>query len=89
MQAMLAKRCGLKWHPHLFRHMAGFLILEDNPAAAAIAQRILGHKRMETTERFYLSRKTEAAFNHYDTLLKARQAGGSIKPQGCSGRKRG
>ena len=81
MKALIAKRCGLKANPHLFRHLAGLLIIDDRIEAAPVVQRVLGHKRLETTENFYLSRKTKAAFDHLDELIERRRAGIETKPR--------
>jgi integrase len=74
----LAERCGVAMHPHLFRHLAGMMILRDNPAAHGQVQRVLGHKQLSSTMSFYTGMETTGAVEHYqDTLLARRQAGPS------------
>ena len=65
----LLKRCGQDMHPHLFRHLAAMLILTDNPGAYGQAQRVLGHKSIDTTISFYAGMEGSAAFRHYDAMV--------------------
>lgn len=61
--------CGLKMHPHLFRHVAAMIILEQNPGAYGQAQRVLAHKNINTTISHYCGMEGPAAFRHYDALV--------------------
>jgi integrase len=69
IQKSIAGRCGLHFNPHLFRHLAGQIMLEDNPAAHGLVQRILGHKSINTTLSFYSGTETKAAHRHYEALI--------------------
>ncbi len=60
---------GLAWNPHLFRHFAAKLILDNRPGAYGIAQRMLGHRSSHTTTSFYSGHETAAAARHYDLLI--------------------
>lgn len=62
-------RCGMKMHPHLFRHLAAMIILEQNPGAYGQAQRVLAHKNINTTISNYCGMEGPAAFRHYDALV--------------------
>ena len=48
---------GAVWHPHLFRHLAAGLYLEENPGEYETVRRLLGHARIETTVRYYAGMK--------------------------------
>ena len=69
MQKALATRCGLLFNPHLFRHMAAWLTLRQNPGAHGQVQRILGHKSLSSTMAFYSGLEGPAALQHYDRLV--------------------
>ena len=69
MGKMIASRCGLRMHPHLFRHMAAWLTLRENPDAHGQVQRILGHKSLTSTMAFYSGLEGAAALQHYDQLV--------------------
>ena len=65
----IAARCGLRFNPHLFRHLAAKITLDANPGAYGQVQRILGHKSINTTMSYYTGAETQAAFRHYDALV--------------------
>jgi len=66
---------GLTVNAHLFRHLAVTLYLREQPEDVETARRILGHKSLTTTLRFYAEIKAEAAFRRYDAVI------GSLRPQ--------
>ena len=65
----IAARCGLRFNPHLFRHLAAKIILDAHPGAYGLVQRVLGHESIKTVMDFYTGPETTAAFAHYNTLL--------------------
>jgi integrase len=69
IQRCVLKQCGLKVHPHLFRHIAAMVILQANPGAHGMVQRLLGHKNLQTTQNFYTGMETTAAFRAHDDLI--------------------
>jgi integrase len=69
IQLCVLKRCGLKVHPHLFRHITAKVILDANPGAHGMVQRVLGHKNIRTTQTFYTGMETAAAFRAHDALI--------------------
>lgn len=69
IQKAIADRCGLAFHPHLFRHLAAWLILRQNPGAHGQVQRVLGHKSLNSTMAFYSGLESTAALQHYDALV--------------------
>jgi integrase len=65
---------GLVVHPHLFRHLAAKLYLDANPGDYETVRRVLSHKSIETTIRFYTGLETPAAVRHFDkTILNLRR----------------
>jgi integrase len=65
---------GLQVHPHLFRHIGAKLYLDANPGEYETVRRVLGHKSINTTIRFYTGLETPAAVRHYDkTILNLRR----------------
>ena len=66
---------GLKVNLHLFRHLAAKLYLDQNPGGYEVCRRILGHRSMDTTTRFYAGMETAAASRHFDDeILKLRRS---------------
>jgi integrase len=55
---------------HQFRHAAGALILKHHPGRYELVKRILGHKSVETTMRFYLNMETTQASEIYTDIVR-------------------
>jgi integrase len=69
------KATGLSVNLHLFRHIAAKLYLDRNPGGYEVMRRLLGHRAMETTIRFYAGMENAAAGRHFDdVILNIRQA---------------
>jgi integrase len=66
---MIRKQTGLQMHTHLFRHLAGFLILREHPGEFETVRLLLGHRSLETTVRFYSGMEQAAAFRRYDEIV--------------------
>jgi integrase len=81
IQKAIAERCGLKFHPHLFRHMAAWITLRNNPTAHGQVQRVLGHKSLGSTMAFYSGMETPAARQHYDELIAGHRRPPNGPPQ--------
>jgi len=47
------RRVGIRIPPHLYRHIVGWIWLRKDPNALPAVQKLLGHKRLETTMKFY------------------------------------
>lgn len=60
---------GLYVTPHGFRHFAAFLYLTEHPGEYATVQKILGHKKLDTTIKFYAPLTTASALERYGDLL--------------------
>jgi integrase len=65
----ILRETGLVMNPHLFRHLAAKLVLERRPEAIEIVRRLLGHKSVATTLKFYAELKQEIAFREYDAMI--------------------
>jgi len=70
MSTYVAKRCGAKTNPHLYRHLAAKLWLEAFPGAYGVVRMLLGHKNLKTTIDSYCGTEFKAAFIQYDQLLQ-------------------
>jgi integrase len=66
---LVRQRAGLEVNPHLFRHLAAKLVLEDTPGGYGIAQDILGHKSPKTTRNFYAGTETAASLRHFERIV--------------------
>jgi hypothetical protein len=66
---------GVHVYPHLMRAFAGLTFLEQNPGQYELLRRILGHKQVQTTVRYYTGLERELAFKLSDqALLRQRHA---------------
>jgi integrase len=65
----IKRETGLVMNVHLFRHAAVTLYLQSHPEDLETARRILGHKSLNTTMRFYAEIKTTASFRRYDDVI--------------------
>jgi integrase len=70
IQTNLSRHVGIEFHPHAFRHLAGKLILDDNPGGHELARQFLGHKRIQTTVNYYTGVDTRRAGRHFQDLLE-------------------
>jgi len=69
------KAIGLRVNLHLFRHIAAKFYLDNHPGGYEVVRRILAHKSMETTTRFYAGMETASASKHFDSeVLKLRDS---------------
>lgn len=65
---------GVRLTSHQFRHLAGFLYLKENPGGHEVVRRLLGHKSIETTIRFYVGMEVQDAVRHYDDHIAKRRS---------------
>ena len=62
----------LKVNAHLFRHIGAKLYLDVMPGGYEVIRRVLGHKKMDTTVRFYTGFETKTAAKHFDKVILQR-----------------
>lgn len=68
------RHIGAQLNPHLFRCLAGVLILRENPDAIGDLRLLLGHKGLETALRFYaLVSREQAAERHVARITRLRE----------------
>jgi integrase len=64
------KSTGLRITVHQFRHAAGALILKHRPGEYELVRRILGHKSVQTTIRFYLALESTQASEIFTDIIR-------------------
>jgi integrase len=72
LKDIVARHLGVDVTPHLMRSLAGKIILDAQPGAVAVVQQLLGHKRIDTTLRFYARLDPQKARSNYQAMLQAR-----------------
>ncbi|MFO8080789.1 MAG: hypothetical protein R6V07_10815, partial [Armatimonadota bacterium] len=65
----MLKYCMLHMDLHVMRHLAGKIILDQDPSAMSLVQEILGHKKVETTRAYYAEVCQLVAQRRYLDLL--------------------
>ena len=60
---------GLKFNPHLARHAAGKIFLDQRPGQYEVVSRLLGHKSIATTMAIYTGAETRSAGQHYAKVI--------------------
>jgi hypothetical protein len=66
------KSTGLRITVHQFRHAAGALILKHRPGEYELVRRLLGHKSVQTTIKFYLELETTQVSELFTDLVRNR-----------------
>jgi integrase len=64
----ISQELGIRVTPHQFRHLAAAFILEKDPANYEFVRRVLGHKNLETTIRFYVGLETVDAVRKFSAM---------------------
>jgi integrase len=70
IQAFIAKEAGVAMTTHQFRHLAAKLYLDRHPDGFETVRRLLGHKSIETTMRFYRELELGLATKRYGEFLE-------------------
>ena len=71
---LVSAEVGVRVTAHQFRHLAGYLYLKVNPGAHEIVRRLLGHRSIDTTLRFYAGMEHAEAVRHFDRHVEQRRA---------------
>jgi integrase len=75
-------RVGIRVTAHQYRHAAAALILRATQDYELV-RRVLGHKNLQTTMRFYIGLETAQASERFGDIVRAHLAPGSL--EGVSG----
>jgi integrase len=71
---IIRSHTGLEMNPHLFRHAMAKIYLDANPGGYEVVRRVLAHRSIDTTSRYYTGGEAAAAVRHFDdTVLKLRE----------------
>ena len=62
---------GLVMNPHLFRHVMAKIYLDANPGEYEVVRRVLAHRSIDTTTRYYLGTEIGAAVRRFDSVILA------------------
>jgi len=69
ISAIIAEKVGITLTPHQFRHLACKIYLDRRPGEFETMRRLLGHKSLETTMRFYRELDGVLAVRRYSEFL--------------------
>ncbi|MCB5946094.1 integrase [Acidocella sp. KAb 2-4] len=69
---IVLEHIGIDVNPHLLRSLIGTVILDEDPRAVALAQRMLDHRTPTTTLRSYAMQRGRAVANDYANILNKR-----------------
>ena len=83
----LQRELGYRLSAHQFRHLVGFVYLQQRPDGHEVVRRMLGHRDIRTTIAFYAGMETIAAAGHYEAVVAellaqpavTRRAGASLR----------
>jgi integrase len=75
----VAREAGAVMTPHQFRHLAAKLYLDQHPGGCETVRRLLGHKSLQTTMRYYRELESVLAGRPYAALLDELMAAGGRK----------
>jgi integrase len=68
--ARIQKAIGLRITPHQFRHAAAAIYLKHRPGDYETVRRVLGHRDIQTTVRFYCGLETMQATEQFGKLIR-------------------
>jgi integrase len=66
----IQKAVGLRITPHQFRHAAAAIYLKHHPGDYETIRRVLGHRNIQTTVRFYCGLETMEATKQFGRLIR-------------------
>jgi integrase len=66
----IQKAIGLRITPHQFRHAAAAIYLKHHPGDYETVRRLLGHRDIQTTVRFYCGLETMQATEQFGKLIR-------------------
>ena len=80
---------GVRLTAHQFRHLIGYIYLQENPGGHEVVRQLLGHRDIQTTLQFYAGMETQKAIAHYDAFLNRRKAVSLSPPNRAKWKTRG
>ena len=82
MTSAIEDHVGVRMHVHAFRAFAGMLVLEDCPGALEDLRLILGHKTLQTSQRYYAYLQPKLAAERFSAVIDRARKGvvSSSKP---------
>jgi integrase len=75
LKALIFRETGLVVNLHLFRHLSGFLYLQERPGDYETLRQLLKHKKLQTTMDFYATLSSQWAHGHYDEVVLQKWGG--------------
>jgi len=79
IQKLMREYLGFAINPHVFRHLAAKLYLTAHPGNYRDVQLLLGHRKVETTVKYYVALEAEEAFRHFDAVLLGLEETGTLR----------
>jgi integrase len=71
------RHVGAAFNISLMRHLVATMLYEESPQAGPVAQRLLGHTQLKTTEGMYGTRSTRSAHATWAAVLEKQRSGAS------------
>jgi integrase len=86
LQGQLCRRLheytGIQFHPHAYRHASALFYLQRHPTDYETVRRLLGHRSLDTTIRFYMEFEQFLASTRYNAVIdEMRQTSSSEQPE--------
>jgi len=75
LMAEIHRRVGVRFNPHLYRHLLGWVWRKEDPTKLPQVQILLGHKNLKTTLQFYVDLDETLALQSWSDYLEDRVNG--------------
>jgi len=69
IRKLVKRRLGFAVNPHLFRHAGAKFYLDRHPGAYGLISRVLGHRSVDTTTRYYTGLESAAAVRQFNKVI--------------------
>lgn len=76
---ILNNKVGCQIHPHLYRHLIGWIWLKRSIDNLPKVQRMLGHKSLQTTIDYYAELDPSLVFDDWNEHLNSKSTSGKVK----------
>ena len=71
---LLARHAGVQIHPHLYRHLLGWIWLKNSSDHLPKVQRLLGHKDLRTALEYHAELDDELALDQWSDYLDKKRS---------------